>query len=119
MLVKAKFMVTKSSEMSYTAGRRWDIYKSIEVPKGTPSPEDGSVVEYDRTFQISLGVPAREITMMAVCNSKDDPENASFADSTPSGNLVFTLTNPTLAGEFQPGDEYYLTFERKEVPVKS
>jgi hypothetical protein len=35
-------------------------------------------------------------------------ENESFAQATPSGKLVITVTNPAVLGQIRPGEEYYL-----------
>lgn len=39
-------------------------------------------------------------------------ENNSFAAATPSGRLELTVDNPAAQGFFQPGDEFYATFEK-------
>ena len=35
-------------------------------------------------------------------------EDRSFAESTPSGHLEFTITNKAVIGNIQPGEYYYL-----------
>lgn len=45
--------------------------------------------------------------MAAVC-SDDDPENVSFSQATPTGNLEFLVTNPVVVGTIEPGAFYYL-----------
>jgi len=59
-------------------------------------------------------VTHREITMMAVFDDGLAKENKSFATATPSGNLVFTVTNPAIAEEFKAGETYYLDFTKAE-----
>lgn len=56
-------------------------------------------------------VPVREIVMEPIC-TKNTPENASFAEATPNGRLTFTLNNPDLKDEFQPGNLYLMTFDK-------
>jgi len=35
-------------------------------------------------------------------------ENESFASATPSGTLTIHVTNPSVIGKFEPGQEVYL-----------
>jgi hypothetical protein len=35
-------------------------------------------------------------------------ENESFAAASPSGKLTISVTNPSIVGQFNPGEEYYL-----------
>jgi hypothetical protein len=39
-------------------------------------------------------------------------EDGSFWEATPSGVLEMMVNNPLAAEQFQPGDKFYLTFER-------
>ena len=39
-------------------------------------------------------------------------EDGSFWDATPSGELKMSVTNAAAAEQFQPGQDYYVTFER-------
>lgn len=51
-----------------------------------------------------------QITASAVCfNPFDHPENKSFSQYTPSGDLKFTVSNPELFDNFKPGAFVYLT----------
>lgn len=93
MKVRAKFTVTKSAVMGYSAGDKGIVQMCYR---------DGQPTD----------VPAREITMTAVCGT--DGENASFAEATPSGQIQFTLNNPDLKDAFQPGQTYYLDFTPAE-----
>jgi hypothetical protein len=48
-------------------------------------------------------------------NNPEDPhfeEIKAFHDSTPQGTLEMVVNNPQAAEQFQPGDDYYLSFER-------
>ena len=107
---RAKFSVTKVAEFGYD-GKRSDISRvKVHVPANTKHPVDGSETRYDRTEYESTGVPVREITLSAVYGST--PEDKSFATSTPSGSITFTLNNADLAEEFKPGMVYYVDFTK-------
>jgi hypothetical protein len=104
MNVRAKFNVTKVSEMSDWNGGR------LEVMKRTPAPDLGpNSAKYEKS-----GIPIREITMSAVCNINSE-ENRSFAEATPSGEIKFQLNNPACAEEFKVGQTYYVDF----IPVEN
>ena len=119
MRVRAKFAVTKVAELGDMNGKRCEItVVKKHVPANVADPDDGSVTLYDRTVHESSGVPAREITLSAVCDN-GDVENRSFAQATPSGNITFYLNNAACADEFKPGDTYYVEFERVELTAKS
>jgi hypothetical protein len=47
------------------------------------------------------------ITLHAVYGGLSE-EDRSFAESTPSGQLEITVTNPAVVGMFKPGDEFYI-----------
>ncbi len=52
----------------------------------------------------------KQAAMYAVCGKEG--ENADFAKATPGGDLKINIDNGVPASEFfQPGKEYYLTFE--------
>lgn len=92
MKIKAKFEVN-SNKIFSSGGKIWEIYD----------------LNGNRT-----GIPAREISMNAVCGSSGDPEDASFAQYTPSGNITFQLTNADLKDYFIPGEKYYVEFIKIE-----
>lgn len=53
----------------------------------------------------------------AVCKSDGYPadgsdENNSFAKWTPAAKLEMTVTNPSLIGKFEMGQEFYLDFHQ-------
>jgi hypothetical protein len=50
---------------------------------------------------------AERIKLSAIC-SGDDPESVSFSKATPQGEMTFTVSNPAVIGQFEPGDEVYL-----------
>lgn len=48
-------------------------------------------------------------------NFPADKESQDFADATPSGELTFYIAKDRAAALFfQPGDEVYLTFEKRQ-----
>ena len=58
----------------------------------------------------------KSICLSAVTSGSE--ENKSFSRWTPSANLSMIVSNETAAGEFfQPGKEYYLTFEEANSPA--
>jgi hypothetical protein len=103
MKVRAKFCVTKVSELGDWNGNRQEIMAE--------GPKDSAGISHYQT----TGVPVREITLSAIGADKSDPESVSFAQATPSGTITFMLNNPVLAEEFKPGAVYYLDF----IPVGS
>lgn len=42
------------------------------------------------------------------------PEDIAFSLATPSGSLEMNITNPDALEQFQPGDIFYLRFEKAE-----
>ena len=38
----------------------------------------------------------------------NEPENTKFSKSTPSGDMRLAISNPKLAGKFQPGQCFYV-----------
>jgi hypothetical protein len=101
MNVRAKFYVTRSSELGNCGAGRQEIMKPVS------DPDSRRAYTYEKT-----GIPVREITLSAVYDDGLAKENKSFADATPSGSLTFYLNNPNLADEFKPGDVYYLDFTK-------
>jgi len=49
-----------------------------------------------------------EIELGAVAG--DSPENKTWSEYTPSGNLKMSITNPFAQGKFEPGKSYFLDF---------
>lgn len=91
MKVRAKFYVTKVSEMG-SSGKRVEIHRA------------------EGDTYVSTGVPVREITLSAQYDDGLSKENASFAKATPTGTITFQLDNPELAEAFKPGQVYYVDF---------
>lgn len=57
------------------------------------------------------------VNMNAIYPSDDDDkvtrdENEKFFQATPSAQLKMHVNNPAAAEQFQPGDVWYLSFER-------
>ena len=96
-MVRAKFYVSKVSELGYE-GRRQEIMRPVDKTDDHPAG------------YMSTGVPMREVTMFASYDVSIAKENKSFADATPNGTMTFTLSNPALADEFKPGQAYYVEF---------
>lgn len=40
------------------------------------------------------------------------PEDGAFFEATPSGSLEMLVNNTKAAEQFQPGDKFYVTFDR-------
>lgn len=99
MKVRAKFYVSKVSEIGNSYGGRYEISK--------PAPKEEA---HHNQQYVSTGVPIREITMQAVYDDGIVKENSSFAEATPNGTITFMLNNPACKDEFQPGDSYYIDF---------
>jgi hypothetical protein len=95
MKVRAKFTVGKVAEIGYA---------------GANGPHRSMCYRDSK----ETDVPVREITMNAVYDDGMAKENASFAEATPSGTIMFTLNNPDLVGEFKPGQIYYVDFTPAE-----
>lgn len=49
--------------------------------------------------------------------SSDKPENETFAQWTPTGELIATIVNPALVGHFTVGTEYIFSID--QAPIKS
>jgi hypothetical protein len=68
----------------------------------------------------SFNGPYQKVRMMPVyAGEGTDPklttkEDGAFWEATPSGSLEMTVNNPLAAEQFQPGDKFYLTFEKAD-----
>lgn len=58
----------------------------------------------------------REVFLNPVNGSSANPDNASWSKYTPSGTLNMLITNPDVYNQFEPGNEFFLTFSPTEVP---
>lgn len=59
---------------------------------------------------------------LTVVNSGADPmgdtaENRNFTRYTPNGEIWMTIDNPHASVQFEPNEEYYVTFEPAKAPV--
>ena len=52
--------------------------------------------------------PSETLKMSAVTNGT--PEDNTFSKFTPSASLSLTVNNPTLLGQFNPGEKFYVDF---------
>lgn len=53
-----------------------------------------------------------ELFMMPVTNGT--PEDNTFSKYTPSGSLKIMITNPSLIGQYKPGQKLYMDFTNAE-----
>lgn len=60
---------------------------------------------------------AKTVKFHAVYGAGADPENVSFAQATPSGNLEIQVTNPDVLPMFTLGQEFYLDLIPVPAPV--
>jgi hypothetical protein len=102
MRVRAKFEVTKVAEFGYS-GKRQEIQRVVEA-------SENAGVSYKRYE--STGIPYREVTLSAVYTGSC--ENESFAESTPTGSIVMSISNPACKDEFVVGSYYYVDFTKAE-----
>lgn len=61
---------------------------------------------------VTKGKGFDQIVMTPVLSGSE--ENKSFSQYTPSGKIDIMITNPTLLGTINPGDVYYINFEKAE-----
>lgn len=52
--------------------------------------------------------PGEEVTLHAQYDPTKNPEDVSFAEATPNGQMTFFVTNKAVIGMFKPGQEYYV-----------
>ena len=61
------------------------------------------------------------LEMTPVCSKSFDQngesEDNTFARFTPSGSVILTVNNPTLAGQFKPGQMFYVDFAEVDQEV--
>lgn len=70
-------------------------------------------------FNQYQGPTAPKITLMAVSpaiGAPDSPENKSFWNATPQGQITITISNPAAAEVFELGKDYYVDFS--QVPAE-
>lgn len=53
---------------------------------------------------------SRTIRLVAVYPDKDNPENKSFWDATPSGTMELNITNPEAFSQFKVEQDFYIDF---------
>ena len=56
---------------------------------------------------IETGKYQQNVRLAAVYDTSN-PEDVSFAEATPSGELKIFVSNPVVVGTFKPGKNYYL-----------
>lgn len=65
-----------------------------------------------------------EVQLSAVHPQDDDDhvtrdENEKFFEATPQASLTMQITNAPAAEQFQPGQDFYVTFERADAPAEA
>lgn len=68
-----------------------------------------------RVGSVKLTEYGEVLEMAPVCGNKPfgpegESEDNTFARFTPTGSLSLTVNNPAMAGQFKPGQEFYLDF---------
>ena len=58
-----------------------------------------------------LGVNYERVKMTCQYDRPLSKEDEAFSGATPSGDLEFTLANPTLCGKFKPGQVFLVRLE--------
>lgn len=48
------------------------------------------------------------------CQYSDNPEDNTFSQATPSGDMKLTISNPALIGTFNPGDQFFVDLTKIE-----
>lgn len=79
-----------------------------------------SVVARMETSTVTTSKWGSSVKLQVVSPTEGDPdyeELKSFFAATPSGSLEMTIDNAFAAEQFQPGDHFYVTFDR--VPGQS
>ncbi|MCA1655153.1 MAG: hypothetical protein LC635_01500 [Pseudonocardiaceae bacterium] len=69
-----------------------------------------SVVAKFRCNTARKAYSATEVHLSAIVGDGDE-ENETFYDATPNGALTMYVSDERVAGMFEPGKEFYLTFE--------
>lgn len=64
----------------------------------------------------NAGSAAQCGTVILVPVYGDSPENKTWSQYTPQGEMKMTITNPKALAEFQPGQAFYIDFTPAEPP---
>jgi len=56
------------------------------------------------------------VQLTPVASQDPRSENGQFWQATPSGQIQMSISNPAAFAFFEPGAEYYVTFERAGLP---
>ena len=78
----------------------------------------GVVAKFEVMSIETYKYPGQKVVLMPVYAGEGaDPkvtskEDGQFWEATPNGRLEMQVNNPVAAEQFQPGDRFYLTFER-------
>lgn len=78
----------------------------------------GVVAKFRVTSTEAFEYGGTKVKMQPVSDQGDpkvtSKEDGSFFEATPSGLLEMQVNNEAAAEQFQPGDRFYLTFERAD-----
>lgn len=104
MRTRCKFRVVGVEDTEHQINRLKKFVKA-----GDPDPDDGSIARHDRTDYEPYDPPkhGQNVRLAASYDTKN-PEDVSFAEATPSGELKIYVSNPVVVGTFKPGKNYYL-----------
>ena len=104
MRTRCKFRVVGVEETEAQINR---VKKFVRA--NTTDPDDGSQTRYDRTEYEPYDPPKyAQNVRLAASYDPGNPEDVSFAEATPSGDLKIYVSNPVVVGTFKPGKTYYL-----------
>ncbi len=104
MRTRCKFRVVGVEDTEYQISKLVSV-----VPANEPDPADGSVSHYERKKFEPYDPPKyAQNVRLAASYDASNPEDVSFSDSTPSGELKIYVCNPVVVGTFRPGKNYFL-----------
>lgn len=107
---RCKFRVVGVEDTEYEVGNTRvysteDEYESLE---GSVCTEHASRDTPMRQFKVKHTGVFHQNVRFAASYDTANPEDVSFAEATPSGELKIYVSNPVVIGTFKPGKTYYL-----------
>ena len=107
MRTRCKFRVVGVEDVEHS------IFK--QVYQNQTDPEEYAALagyEYNDAVKgkwksVATGKYAQNVRLAASYDASN-PEDVSFAEATPSGELKIYVSNPIVVGTFKPGKNYYL-----------
>lgn len=116
MRVRCKFQVVGVEHTPYKVFRK--------VFQSDVSPEEYAAIpgqEWDENYGPKRGKyksvdtgRGQQNVRLAAFYDQSNPEDVSFAEATPSGELRMLVNNPAVISLFEPGQDYYVEL----IPVK-